>query len=138
MKLSSKHLHSIQELRKEKERLKASVKDVSLIPDSPFTSSADAPAREEVADEANTPIDRITDLLSALPLKEMLGTFGGPILSLVGTQVKKKVVMRLATELIGGYVKWKAVELGYKAVKSYAKARKEKKRAQNTEKAMSK
>ena len=46
-----------------------------------------------------------------------------------GQKKGKNVVKKVAFEVIGGYLKWKAIELSYKGINHFIKKRKEKKAA---------
>jgi hypothetical protein len=67
------------------------------------------------------------------PLGEtFINLAGRPLLFKAGKMLPKKALLRFGTELIGGYIKWKAVELGYRGVRAYLKARR-RKNAERTE-----
>ncbi len=121
MKLYNKQLNSIEELRREKQKLKADLQSADkqglfslddLLPgNSKSNSKADNNA--EGVDIAGI----ATNLLSSLGNKNTLLSVGLPLLKVAGNQLEKGVVKKILKEVGLGYIKWKAIELSVKGIK---------------------
>ncbi|MBS1779538.1 MAG: hypothetical protein JST70_09465 [Bacteroidetes bacterium] len=120
MKLYKKQLNSIEELKKEKRRLKAKLDETQLF-------SAPESITKETATGSPDLLGALTEMISSPSAAGTIGSLAMPLLSMAGKKISKKYLLRFAKEFIGGYAKWKAVEIGYKAARSYIKSRKRKK-----------
>lgn len=129
MKLYPKKLNSIEALQAEKRRLKAqahiALGDV-VSPEKKSNSSANTHQKSE----KDTPFDLVQDLLSGFlynnspaRLADTAVKVAIPILKYVGVKVEQKAVKSIAKDVILSYAKWKAIELGYKSVYSYFRAK---------------
>lgn len=130
MKLYNKQLNSVEELRLEKQKLKAEIKKADA---TSFFSIDDIIPGTKPTTEKEAPKDIMgmaTNILSSLANKETLLAVGMPLLSILTGGVQKAVVKKVLKEVGLGYIKWKAVELGYKGVKTILKKTTEK-RAKN-------
>lgn len=121
MKLYNKQLNSIEELRREKQKLKADLQSADkqglfslddLLPGN-STSNSKADNNAEGVDIAGI----ATSLLSSLGSKNTLLSVGLPLLKVAGNQLEKGVVKKILKEVGLGYIKWKAIELSVKGIK---------------------
>ncbi len=67
-------------------------------------------------------------LMGAKSIPQALFQGGSPALSLLGKALPKKKIAGFVWEIVGGYLKWRAVEAGVWGIKQLIKAGKEKKR----------
>jgi len=144
MKIYPKQLKSLQELKQEKARLlqqRAKTESEDLFSFDDILPSFGKKEKEEVTDRAEhdetTAWENIagtlSDLLNSDLLKGVLGSAGGVLTGIAGKKLREKVLMPLLKEVVLGYAKWKAVELGFSAAKLFVKSRKEKKRKEKDE-----
>ncbi len=133
MKLYPKKLKSIEELELEKRRLKAEL--ASIEKDDLFS----------VDDLMGDAADTITNRFSKSAIGKIMPDVSGSLLSVLTGAVsdfaagsKKKglkgiekkissVIGGAAKEFVGGYLKWKAIELSYKGIKMVISRQKKKK-----------
>lgn len=134
MRLYPKKLNNIEELQAERRRLKAqshlSVMDVLS------SSKEDAVQTEKTQQQESSSGDNLSfykDIISGFVYNDsparLVNTVVNaalPILKYVGVKVEHKAVKSIAKDVILGYVKWKAFELGYKSVYSYFRAKRNK------------
>jgi len=140
MKLYRKQLNSLDELKQEKARLLLlrkkteqedlfSLGDINPLGKKEGKKAAKAKVAEEEHEEGNA-FGNIAEMLGGFVdadmLQSILGTAGGVLAGFTGKKLRTKVLIPLAKELLGAYVKWKAVELGFMAVKHFVKSRKKK------------
>jgi hypothetical protein len=112
MKLYPKQLNSLQELKQEKERLSLSIGN-----NAHQANSINTPAENSrVADVSYMGI--ILDLLSNDLIGSALLKLGLPMFKKAGKFAGKNV-FGLGKEVFGGYLKWKALELGYRWMRRY-------------------
>lgn len=122
MKLYPKRLNSLEELKREKHMLKYArqhtrkdgLPEIKL----PFTTHTSKPSDM---------ISMAGDLLTSKSFADMALTIGLPMLKLVGRKTEKSLLKTVAGELIGGYVKWKILQLGMRGVKLLLKKEQSKK-----------
>ena len=125
MRLYPRQLNSLDELKREKEALKATIRRIE---DEGFFSIEDIlPAKAADGIEGDSIMAKLTDLVSSGNAKEILVSIAGPALSLLGTGIEKRALKKVAKEFLGSYVKWKAIELGYKGIKMWLESRKKEK-----------
>lgn len=122
MKLYNKQLNSLEELKLEKQRLRAKKRNAdelfSLDDIIPGKSAAKTNSEEEESEGGGLDIaDLASSLISAVGNRDMLMSVGMPLLQLVGSQMEKGVVKKILKEVGFGYAKWKAIELAFKGVK---------------------
>lgn len=120
MRLYNKQLNSLDELKLEKQKLRAEMRKADAegffsVDDIIPGKSANKEGEEEsggldIAGIAST-------VLSAVGNKDMLLSVGMPLLKLAGNQLEKGLVKKILKEVGFGYAKWKAIELAYKGVK---------------------
>lgn len=68
------------------------------------------------------------DFLTSKGISNKLMVLAVPAISLIGRKVEKNILKSFAKEFALGYLKWKALELGTKAIFSFIDARMEKKK----------
>jgi len=121
MKLYNKQLNSLDELRLEKQRLRAKKRNTdelfSLDDIIPGKSATKADGDEEQREGGLDIAELASGLISAVGNRDMLMSVGMPLLQLVGSQMEKGVVKKILKEVGFGYAKWKAIELAFKGVK---------------------
>ncbi len=123
MRLYPKKLNSTEELMAEKQALQA---QISLIdPDGIFSLKVDEKVKARVTEKKSTAnilgsllgLDTIDIVLKMLPLitgsKKNKTSPKGP-----------NILVKAGFEFIGGYLKWKAIELSYKGIKKLIGVRK--------------
>jgi hypothetical protein len=139
MKIYPKQLNSLEELKQEKARLRqlrAATEGEDLFSLNDVLPSFGKKEKKEEADTGGHEegsgweniAGTISDLLGSDLLTELLGGAGGILAGIAGKKLREKVLMPLLKEVVLGYAKWKAVELGFSAAKMFVKSQKEKKR----------
>lgn len=68
------------------------------------------------------------DFLTSKGISNKLMVLAVPAISLIGRRVEKNILKSFAKEFALGYLKWKALELGTKALFSFIESRMEKKK----------
>lgn len=107
IKLYSKKLNSLEALRQEKAIKKAAIH--SNIKNTDTTN-------EEILPDF---IQAGFDIISSKGIADKLFAIALPALNLAGKKLEKDLLKSFAKEFIGGYAKWKAIELGLKAAASF-------------------
>lgn len=74
------------------------------------------------------------DLLTSKSFADIALTVGLPLLKFAGRKAKKGVIKKIATEVIGGYVKWKLMQMGYRGIRLFLKMQQAKKEKEALEK----
>jgi hypothetical protein len=124
MKLYSKQLNSLEELRREKRMLKRAIKESEK--EGFFSGSK----KEKDGDDTGDILSAATGLFRGSPLGSLAMAVGMPLLKqTAGKKIAKsggKILGFVLKEVGFSYLKWKAVELGIKGVKQVIKKRKEK------------
>lgn len=105
MKIYHKQLKGVAHLRKEKKRLKVNSK----------VARENAEAVED-AKEADNPwasyIGMAGDFLSSKANKNTMAGLAMPLLQLALRNTQKGILKKVAKEVLGGYIKWKAIDFG--------------------------
>ncbi len=130
MKLYRKRLHSLEELKRERQVLKYKKKHTGSEDWFNLKDLTGGKSGKEDDHPGILNASMMSTILSALGSKSVVGT----ALSLAPTLVnlvskrsgKKNVIEKMAMDVVGGYVKWKLVQMGYRGIKLFAKARKNK------------
>lgn len=141
-----KKINGIEALERER---KALLKEKDALEGEPFFSFEDilggvkkgaGVAAEDGEEDDGGGISLLGSLAGMLPgvagplMNVVMGLVGSKLGSSgVGAVIGKKgknIALKLAKEVVGGYLKWKAIELGYKGAKHLVKKRKEKKAGQ--------
>jgi hypothetical protein len=131
MKLYSKRLNNLEELKREKHVLKYALKQSKsedwLNLDSILKTNKDEKNTESAA-EAGI----LGSIISGLGSKSLFNTvlaMAPPLITMMSKSGSKKkkssFIERAAKDVILGYIKWKAIELGYKGVTSFMNSKKE-------------
>jgi hypothetical protein len=127
MKLYPKKLSSLEELKREKQELKARLAKTN---EEGFFSMTDVlpsnDGKNEEEDDEAPLLSKLTDTLNNTGAMELISSIGGPLLGIIGEKIERKTMARLAKEVLGGYAKWKAIELIYRGVKMLVEKQKEK------------
>lgn len=110
VKLYSKKLTSLDELRREKALRK---KEAAEVFDNVFKPD---PASDGI-------IPALIDIATSKGIANKLLALAIPVAQMVGNKVEKNMLKRLAIEVLGGYAKWKGTEVGLKALFRYMKRR---------------
>ncbi len=92
---------------------------------------------EDSGEEEESGLPGLDSLLALLPaagplvnmVMGMVGNNAGGLGAAIGKK-GKSIALKLAKEVIGGYLKWKAIELGYKGIRQLLKKTKEKQEGQ--------
>lgn len=133
IKLYDKKLNSIEALRQEIALKKLEERNY-------FNNilGTDSSAPNEPTGNSNATADNDTDwsamlgvgfdVLTSKGVSNKLMALAVPAISLIGRKIEKDILKSFAKEFALGYLKWKALELGTKAVFSFIDARMEKKK----------
>lgn len=122
IKIYSKQLNSLAELKKEKQRL-CRLRD-SNAPQTWLSfkeKAANTSKENEPSSSGNFLLDAISTFTDSASLLSPLLSFAPNIL---GSKPAKKVgsgIWALAKEIGGSYLKWKVLQLGFKGIKSFIK-----------------
>ncbi len=117
----------MEELRREKAKLKGKLKKSA---DEPAFSFTDILGKDKKGGEEGigSILTIAQDLLASPSVANTVMTLGLPLLKMAGRRVKRNVLLNIGKELLGGYLKYKAAELGFKGVKNYVKSKQEEKK----------
>jgi len=135
MKLYSRKLNSLEELKREKHVLKYAAKHTDDVFDFGKAKTKDGDDTEEALGAG-----MLGTVISAFGSKSLFNTIlavAPPILSMVSkrsssSRKKKSPLESLAKELILGYVKWKAVQMAYRGVMLIFKSNKKEDKAEKS------
>ena len=121
MALYPKKLNSLEELRREKYALKFAQKQAN---DKDFFSVES----KDAGGVANASIvGTALSLLTSPSLLNTVITVAPSLINLTGSKkAKNTFIQRLAKEIIGGYLKWKVVQMGLRGINIFLKSRKRK------------
>lgn len=132
MKLYPKKLRSLEELKREKQVLKyarAQTQKEGL-----FDLKAEG-LHKAVGSKGNANFLSLAgDLLTSKSFADIALTIGLPMIKFAGRKTEKNIIKKLATEVVGGYVKWKLIQMGLRGVRLFMKMRQTKKEQQKQEK----
>ncbi|MCB9047585.1 MAG: hypothetical protein H6550_15735 [Chitinophagales bacterium] len=114
IKLYHKKLNSLEELRQEKAKVKHEANTA-------FTNILDGKNSTDGSAESTVPdmIQAGLDVLTSKGITDKLFALVLPALRLAGRKIEKDILKSLAKEFVVGYAKWKAIELGTKAILSF-------------------
>jgi hypothetical protein len=145
MRIYPKRLNSLEELRREKQVLKYAAKHSKpdVLPDLKLNLK---PGAKKVAEDAglDSPSDILSmlgDILTSRTFTDSALAWGLPLIKLVGRKTEKSFLKTFAGEVLGGYLKWKMVQMGVRGVRLFLKmqqTKKEKEKAEKKEKAETK
>jgi hypothetical protein len=122
MKLYHKQLNSLDELKLEKQRLKAVLNKTEQ---EGFISMNDILPLKKEGDNKDL-VSQLTGLLDNVGAKELVMSLAGPALGLLGDKIEKHTLKKIAKEFLGSYVKWKAIELAYAGIRALIERNKKK------------
>jgi len=124
MKLYPRKINSVKDLKQERKALKSRISNHESDEWFSFGGKGD---KEDHANEKHGNKDilsTIGHLFYNNPFADIALSLGAPLLKKTGKSAGK-TAFTVAKELIGGYAKWKAIELGYRWVRRMIKKRKE-------------
>ena len=138
MRLYPKRLQNIKDLEQEKKRL---LKQVRILDEEDILSFKKPEEKTGKSEKSGSILDLmqggnpIVSALLALAQKKLLAKDDSgkkpQKKSIQADPVEKKnILLPIAKEFIGGYLKWKAIELSYKGIKIIVKKRKQRKEAE--------
>ncbi len=117
MELYHKQLNSVAELRREKKRLKKA--HIEAEKQSVVDDVADDNPLASVADIAN-------DFFTSKGSLNAMMSLAMPLFRLALRKTEKGVLKKVATEVIGGYLKWKGIDLGIRLAMRFIRMQKHK------------
>ncbi|MBA3828788.1 MAG: hypothetical protein H0X33_07615 [Taibaiella sp.] len=132
MKLYPKNISSIKQLQLEKQMLKRAAKKNTLEDIFSFGKSDDKEEEKGTANESG-PLKIALSLIGAESRIGAILKFAPSIIRLFGNSKREtysrpkqsgNLLFKVAFEVLGGYLKWKAVEFGYKGIRNYFRSRK--------------
>jgi hypothetical protein len=144
MKFYKKRLNSLEELRREKKALNKAVKQSRNEVLHPLSGGKDD-TKAKTTDEGDDGIaGKLGDIMSLatgfISSNPLVSTFLLPIVQKYALKAGKSVGkagagigFKIAKELLGGYLKWKAIELGVKGASKLVKNQTEKKKRKQAE-----
>lgn len=113
MKLYSRQLNSLEELKREKQTLKA---QIAKAESEGFFSLSDILPEKKAGDKEDM-LSQLGGILGSADVKDLLGSLAGPALGLIGDKIEKQTLKKIAKEVLGSYVKWKSIELAYTGIR---------------------
>lgn len=128
MNLYTKNLTSLAALRREKKRLQgeADTNVSSIFNTGQPRHTADN--EDQGGFDMSTAISAGMDALTSKGAMSKIMALALPMLEMAELKIEKKFIMSVSKELIGGYLKWKAVKIGYNMVSSILKSQYEKRK----------
>lgn len=150
MSLYRKKIYGVKALHREKQILRKQLQQIEQEDFFSFGSGNTKQKRSKQKAGAETVKDTTAGKAEGNDMADYISAFSGIVNSgsfsqglfaalplairLVPGQKVKKVLGVAAKEFLGGYVKWKAIEIGYKLTKKLIVSRRQKKQAQKKEK----
>lgn len=123
MKLYPRKINSVTDLKHERRSLKSKIREHEA--DGWLSFGEKNTKAEAEHKQGNKDIlSIIGNLFFNNPFADIALSLGAPLLKKTGKSAGK-TAFTVAKELIGGYAKWKAIELGYRWVRRMVKKRKE-------------
>lgn len=129
MKLYPKKLNSIEALERERRKLKRAIAETN--PTDVFgTSKADKKKEKQGTGPAKETgeglLVTITDLLTSKGAADVALSLIDPLMGVLGRKAGKGIIKPLAKEILGGYVKWKLIEISYKTAVRFIRSKQHK------------
>ena len=130
MKLYPKQLNSLEALERERLRLKREI--AASNPVNVFDTGAPANNTKpgNTSPEEETPggdlLVTFADLLTSKGTVSIALSLLGPLLNVLGRKAGKGILKPLAKEVLGGYVKWKLIEISYKTALRFIRSKQHK------------
>lgn len=124
MKLYTKNLTSLAALRQERQRLKAANKATTsnMLDNNSVGANSDTDNNFDFAHLVNAGID----ILSSKTIVDRAMAIGMPLLNIAGIRLEKKLIKTVGKELLFGYLKWKAVEIGLRTTSTFIEQKRNK------------
>jgi len=129
MKLYPEKLHSLEDLKRERRSLKLALAEadpMSLSSMGSTNTQTSGAKAAEAAEGKNDLLVTITDLLTSNGAADVALSLAEPLLSLLGRKAGKGIIKPVAKEVLGGYVKWKLIEIGYKTALRFIRSKQHK------------
>lgn len=123
MKLYYKQLHSLEELKREKKKLK---KRIDKEQEEGLFSFGNVVGKEEAVKDTGNLLSIAQGLLQSSSVKEAAVSLGLPLLKMAGRKIGRNTVTAIGKEVLGGYLKYKLAEMGYKSIRHFWKAYRQK------------
>ncbi len=126
MKLYPRKLHSLRELKRERYKLRVAIAEtdpINTFGESRVKEKAD---KKEDKKDSNDLLVIVTDLLTSKGVADVALSLADPLLSLLGRKAGKGILKPLAKEVLGGYAKWKLIEIGYKTALRFIRSKQHK------------
>ena len=121
MKLYTKKLNSLEELKREKQVMKYAKKHTTSQGFFPLEKVTADNKRKTAEDEApfnqSDILSILGDLMTSKSTASVLLSLGLPLIKLVGRKAEKNVFRTVGFEILGGYLKWKAIQFVFKRIK---------------------
>lgn len=129
MKLYPKKLNSIEALERERRKLKRAIAETN--PTDVFgAGKTDKKSRKQAATDTEETIGgnenllvTITDLLTSKGVADVVLSLISPLMGVLGRKAGKGILKPLAKEVLGGYVKWKLIEISYKTAVRFIRSK---------------
>lgn len=143
MKIYPKRLNSLEELRREKQVLKYAAKHSKpdVLPEIKLKRGTKKVVEDAGLDSPSDILSMLGDILTSRTFTDSALAWGLPLIKLVGRKTEKSFLKTFAGEVLGGYLKWKMVQMGVRGVRLFLKmqqTKKEKEKAEKKEKAEAK
>lgn len=125
MKLYNKKLRSLADLKHEKQLLMREQQIARKHQKDPFSALLNGNGKKDNAETDGIDwVSMMTKLLAgnSIPFKIAL-SLATPLLGKIGRK-GSSTVKKIAFEVLGGYIKWKAVDMGFRLVKKMLKKKK--------------
>ena len=123
MKLYYKQLHSLEELKREKKKLK---KRIDKEQEEGLFSFGNVVGKEEAVKDTGNLLSIAQGLLQSSSVKEAAVSLGLPLLKMAGRKIGRNTVTAIGKEVLGGYLKYKLAEMGYKSIRHFWKTYRQK------------
>ena len=124
MALYPRNLRSIQELKQEKLRIKRKADTMfnSFLGTTSNTTTHGTAAHDEgdIIGAGNI-MGTVMDFVTSKGFAGKAASLAVPLLSLAGRKIEGNLLKKAAKEVLGGYVKWKGIEIGSRALIMFIK-----------------
>lgn len=131
MKLYSKQLNSLAALKKEKQKQRLLCKKNAPENWLSLKNNTDPNSKTETQATGNLLLDTISSFTDSASLLSPLLKYAPKVITAKPAKSIGSGIWAIVKEIGGGYLKWKALELGTKGIKSIIKAQKKKKEKNN-------
>jgi hypothetical protein len=128
MRLYPKKLNNIKELKRERYKLRRQLKEYKE--EGIFSGKTKKTSTKSSKKDL---LSTVADFFFNSPFANIALNLGAPIAGRAGKKAGKGI-FNIGKEVIGGYAKWKALELGYRWARRFIHSNKEKKQERETKK----